>query len=138
MWLDVFMTRTQYDVENEIVYCPRCGIDLTAEQVYKRKIRKVENAEYCRDCRDTRTEIRRDYKWTHPVLGKIGCWLWQGELNDDWWPIDEDGQLVNPGKRLCGLKDCIKKAHIIEKDASVSDKIKVEPVPTTRLTPHNR
>jgi hypothetical protein len=108
------MIRTQYDVENEIVYCPRCGITTDKEQVYKRKIRKVENPEYCRDCRDTRTEIRRSYKWNHPVLGEIYCSLWQGELNDDWWPIDEYGNLFRPGQRLCGLKDCVKQTHVIE------------------------
>jgi hypothetical protein len=132
------MTRTQWDIANEILYCPRCGIETTAEQVYKRKIRKVENPEYCRDCRDTRTEIRRDYKWNHPVLGKISCWLWQGELNDDWHPIDEQGNQVRPGERLCGLKDCVRKTHVIETDAKVSDKIKVESALGKELTPRNR
>jgi hypothetical protein len=108
------MTRTIHDIQNEIVYCPRCGIATTAEQVYKRKIRNVENYDYCRDCRDTRTEIRRDYGWVHPVLGKIKCWLWTGELNDDWWPIDEQGNLFRPGERLCGLKDCVRLTHVIE------------------------
>jgi hypothetical protein len=132
------MTRTQYDVENEIVYCPRCGITTDKEQVYKRKIRNAVNPTWCRDCRDDRTEIRRSYKWLHPVLGKIYCLLWQGELNDDWWPVDEDGQLVAPGERLCGLKDCVKQVHIIETDAKVSDKIKVESALAKELTPHNR
>jgi hypothetical protein len=35
-------------------------------------------------------------------------------LNDDWHPIDDNGELYRPGKRLCGLKDCVRQAHIIE------------------------
>ena len=134
------MTRTIYDIQNEIVYCTRCGIGQSAEQVYKRKIRNAVNAEWCRDCRDDRTDIRRDYKWTHPVLGRISYWLWLYELDDDWNPIDEQGQLFRPGKRLCGLKDCVRSAHLIpaEKDARVSGKIKSEASPPIRLTPHNR
>jgi late competence protein required for DNA uptake (superfamily II DNA/RNA helicase) len=108
------MSRTKHDVENEIVYCTRCGQSQSFEQVYKRKIRNAVNAEWCRDCRDDRTEIRRDYAWKHPALGKVHCWLWTGELNDNWQPITEDGELYRPGKRLCGLKDCVKQAHIIE------------------------
>jgi hypothetical protein len=110
------MTRTQWDIQNEILYCLRCGIEVSAEQVYKRKIRNAVNAEWCRDCRDDRTDIRRDYKWVHPVLGKISCWLWIYELNDDWLPIDEQGNLFRPGERLCGKKDCVRKTHIIEPD----------------------
>jgi hypothetical protein len=42
--------------------------------------------------------------------------LWTGELNDNWEPITDDGQLYRPGERLCGLKDCVKQAHVIETD----------------------
>jgi len=132
------MSRTKHDVENEIVYCTRCGQAQSFEQVYKRKIRNAVNAEWCRDCRDDRTEIRRDYKWTHPVLGRISCWLWIFEINDDWHPIDDNGELYRPGKRLCGLKDCVRQAHIIETSAMVSGKIKSEASPPIRLTSHNR
>ena len=110
------MSRTKHDVENEIVYCTRCGQAQNYEQTYKRVIRKTVNALWCRDCRDDRTEIRRDYAWKHPALGKVHCWLWTGELNDNWEPITEDGELYRPGKRLCGLKDCVKQAHVIETD----------------------
>ena len=122
------MTRTTYDVQNEIVYCTRCGIGQSAEQVYKRKIRNAVNAEWCVDCRDNRPQFKSEYKWIHPVLGRIYCLLWLHELDDDWNPIDESGLLVRPGKRICGLKDCVKKAHVIpaEKDARVSGKLKVE------------
>jgi hypothetical protein len=132
------MSRTKHDVENEIVYCTRCGQAQSYEQTYKRVIRKTVNAEWCRDCRDDRTEIRRDYAWKHPALGKVHCWLWTGELNDDWQPITEDGELYRPGERICGLKDCVKQAHVIETDAKVSGKIKVESALAKELTPHNR
>lgn len=110
------MDRTLWDRQNGIVYCTKCGIATDKELVYKRVIRKAVNPEWCRDCRDSRTEIRRDYKWTHPVLGKISCWLWIYELDDDWRPIDEEEKLVRPGKRLCGLKDCVRLTHITETD----------------------
>jgi hypothetical protein len=42
--------------------------------------------------------------------------LWTGDLDDNWQPIDEDGQLYRPGERLCGLKDCVKQSHVIETD----------------------
>jgi hypothetical protein len=64
--------------------------------------------------------------------------LWTGELNDNWQPITDDGQLYRPGERLCGLKDCVKQAHVIETDAIVSGKIKVESALGKELTPHNR
>jgi hypothetical protein len=64
--------------------------------------------------------------------------LWTGELNDNWEPITEDGELYRPGERLCGLKDCVKQAHVIETDAKVTDKIKVESALAKELTPHNR
>ena len=110
------MNRTIYDIENEIVYCTRCGIAQSFETVYKRKIRDTVNAEWCRDCRDDRPFLQGQYKWTHPVLGQIYCWLWDGELDDFWQPVTQDGELYRPGERLCGKKDCVRKTHIIEKD----------------------
>jgi hypothetical protein len=136
------MTRTQWDIENEIGYCTKCGIEHNQANVFKRIERKAVNPTWCRDCRDDRTEIRRDYKWNHPVLGRISCWLWIHDLNDDWHPIDENGKLFRPGERLCGLKDCVRQTHIIEpvrkRRAKVSGKIKVESALAKELTPHNR
>jgi hypothetical protein len=108
------MTRTLWDTQNEIIYCTRCGIEQNYEQTYKRVIRKTVNPLWCRDCRDDRTEIRRDHAWKHPALGKIYCCLWIGELDDNWHPIDDEGQLYRPGERICGLKDCVKQTHVIE------------------------
>ena len=50
------------------------------------------------------------------LYSRIYCLLWLHELDDDWNPIDESGVLVRPGKRICGLKDCVKKSHVIESD----------------------
>ena len=115
------MTRTKHDIENEIVYCTRCGQEQNYEQVYKRVIRKTVNALWCRDCRDDRKEIRQDYSWKHPALGKLYCWLWTGDLDDNWQPIDDEGQLYRPGKRLCGLKDCVRQTHIITPEKPPTD-----------------
>jgi hypothetical protein len=109
------MNRTLFDVENEIVYCTRCGIAQTFEQVYKRKIRNSPNPDWCRDCRDDRPEFKPQYKWRHPKLGSIYCWLWLGELDDQWRPIDDDGALFRPGDRICGLKDCVRVSHVTVK-----------------------
>jgi hypothetical protein len=47
--------------------------------------------------------------------------LWTGELNDNWEPITEDGELYRPGERLCGLKDCVKQAHVITPEKPPTD-----------------
>lgn len=83
----------------------------------KRRTRGQNDQDVCKDCRDVATykqaEDRKVKKWTHPVLGSIECIIFEGELNDDWLPIDDEGELFRPGERTCGLKDCVKTMHVI-------------------------
>jgi hypothetical protein len=41
------------------------------------------------------------------------CHPWRGEVDDDLNPIDQHGNLVMPGIRTCGYKDCCNPEHVI-------------------------
>ena len=106
--------------------CTRCGAWIIRDIVSKRKQRNDQNPDECKDCRDVRkytdTYWLRTVIRQHPTLGKIECLAWNGELDDDWNPIDENGDLYRPGERICGAKDCVSIHHVIEpKPLTVSD-----------------
>lgn len=109
------------DIDRDYYSCNRCGIQISAKTLEKRasrlKLEKMppEADVLCRDCRDT-APSRKYVGWTHPVLGRIYCMPFQGELDEDWNPIDAKGRLYKPGLRLCGLKDCVVSAHIVAPD----------------------
>jgi hypothetical protein len=44
--------------------------------------------------------------------GKLRCVPFQGALDPNLNPIDDDGVLVYPGERICGHSDCVNVAHI--------------------------
>lgn len=44
--------------------------------------------------------------------GRLRCIPFEGRLNEDLNPVDEDGVLVYPGERICGHLDCVNPAHI--------------------------
>jgi hypothetical protein len=97
--------------------CTRCGAFILKAVVSKRRERKDQYADECKDCRDVRkyteTYFFRKVVRTHPKLGKIECLAWSGDIDDDWNPIDENGDLYRPGERICGAKDCIDIHHVI-------------------------
>jgi len=101
----------------EYCSCVWCGNWITKNTYAKRIERKLGDANVCKDCRDVRRaatiKSRKDKKWEHPVLGIIYCQIWDGDLNDDWLPIDDEGKLFMPGLRNCGLKDCVNSTHVI-------------------------
>ena len=66
--------------------------------------------------------ITNKYHFTHPVWGEMHCYLWLGELDDDWHPIDKFGKLVAPGVRLCGHKVCIAGDHVVEVETPPSQR----------------
>jgi hypothetical protein len=106
--------------------CTRCGAFILKAVVSKRKERKDQYADECKDCRDVRkyteTYFFRKVVRTHPKLGKIECLAWSGDIDDNWNPIDENGELYRPGERICGAKDCIDIHHVIPpKPLTVSD-----------------
>lgn len=45
--------------------------------------------------------------------GKLRCTPHQGLLDRDLNPIDAEGNLVYPGERVCGHKDCVNLSHIL-------------------------
>ena len=124
--------------------CTRCGAWINKDIVSKRRHRNDQNPDECKDCRDVRkytdTYFLRRVTRKHPKLGKIECLAWNGEVDDDWNPIDENGDLYRPGKRICGAKDCVDLNHVVaaKTRAKVSGKIKTEPALATGLTLQNR
>jgi hypothetical protein len=45
--------------------------------------------------------------------GKLRCSPHQGKLDHDLNPIDDEGELVLPGERVCQHRDCINPAHVV-------------------------
>jgi len=91
--------------------CPQCGIEVCLNVVEKRKYRDANDPllNHCKDCRATPA---KSITYSHPILGLIQCYPWAGELSDDWYPVDDVGDLVKPGERICGHKDCMNRNHI--------------------------
>lgn len=103
--------------ELRFVACVWCGQWITKKVFLKRQQRKLEDADQCKDCRDVRKyedikNFRRSAR-TSPKLGRVECLAWNGDLDDDWNPVDEDGELYRPGERICGAKDCVDLNHIV-------------------------
>lgn len=113
---------------NEAQYCACiwCGQWITKDAYFKRVERKRSDPNVCKDCTDVRKFIGlqkfKSKRTDHPELGVIWCYIWSGELNDDWYPIDDKGKPYMPGVRICGFKDCVAEQHVIApKVAEVSD-----------------
>ena len=79
--------------------CPQCGQLICKRIIAKRKTRNMERLDHCSSCLMKPTKV---IVYHHRVLGKIECYPWQGEVNDDFYPVDESGVLVKPGERVCG------------------------------------
>jgi hypothetical protein len=45
--------------------------------------------------------------------GKLRCTPHQGKLDADLNPIDDEGNLIFEGERICGHKDCVNETHIL-------------------------
>ena len=84
---------------DEFVTCIRCGF--TFEVNRKRKKLRMS----CESCRVTRATTIQN--------GNLRCLPWHGGFDYDLvTPIDEDGQRVLPGIRICGKNDCVQPAHV--------------------------
>jgi hypothetical protein len=128
------------------MFCDRCGQIIPKSTWEKAKSRNKPDWDHCQDCKAT---PKQRLIVNHPILGKIECIPYTGELDELWRPINAVGDLYKPGERLCGHKDCINSRHIIappkpvisdierilmssevrqpsKKYAKSSDKIKVE------------
>ena len=140
------------------MFCDRCGQIIPKSTWEKAKSRNKPDWDHCQDCKAT---PKQKLVVNHPILGKIECVPYTGELDELWRPINAVGDLYKPGERICGHKDCINSNHIItppkpvvsdldmilmsseirqpsKKYAKSSDKIKVESALAKELTPHNR
>jgi hypothetical protein len=106
--------------------CVWCGNWISKDAYLKRVERKRDDPNVCKDCTDVRKsnglQKYKSKRTDHPELGVIWCYIWSGELNDDWLPIDDNGRLYMPGVRICGFKDCVAEQHVISpKVAKVRD-----------------
>jgi hypothetical protein len=83
----------------------------------KRVERQRDYVDVCKDCLDVRKGdllmTNKKVGRNHKTLGRIFCRPYEGELNEDWLPIDDEGKLFMPGHRICGAKDCVNSKHII-------------------------
>jgi hypothetical protein len=112
--------------DSEYCSCIWCGQWNTKDAFFKRVERKRDDPNLCKDCTDVRKsnglQKFKSKRTDHPKLGVLWCYIWSGELNDDWYPIDDNGKLYMPGVRICGFKDCVAEQHVISpKKATVSD-----------------
>ncbi len=107
-------------------FCSACLIEISESALFKRIERGVVNADQCEDCRDFGKPMRNSQTWTHPVLGKIMCKPHTGEVDDNFNPINKAGRLYMPGERICGLKDCVKRSHLVKH----ANKLVADPVET--------
>ena len=115
------------DEERKPYTCPQCGIEFDMDVIHKRRARGDMDT-LCRDCRDTAPGWRLKLAITHPILGRIECRPYRGDLDENWNPIDEHGNLFMPGERICGHKDCVAKKHILQVQTLPSGKNELERV----------
>jgi hypothetical protein len=48
-------------------------------------------------------------------IGGDKCHPWHGRFDvDQVTPITENGEVLKPGRRLCGHSDCVNSRHIVE------------------------
>lgn len=92
------------------IFCDRCGQIIPKSTWEKSKSRNKPDWDHCQDCKAT---PKQKLVVNHPILGKIECIPYTGELDELWRPINAVGDLYKPGERLCGHKDCINSNHII-------------------------
>lgn len=112
--------------DEQFCICVWCGNWISRYTYAKRKERNLTDLDVCRDCRDVRKaplfHKNKSVRTNHPELGVLWCYIWAGDLNDDWLPIDDEGNLFMPGERICGLKDCVAEQHVIKPEPiTVSD-----------------
>lgn len=110
---------SELDAGTNFIFCKQCGIIITYEVWYKRKVRNRDNWDHCRDCNATPRKVEVSI---HPSLGRIACVPYVGEVNENWQPINAVGDLYLPGERICGHKDCVNSNHILPPETkTVSD-----------------
>lgn len=75
--------------------CLRCG------WVWEVNVTR-NNHDTCESCRARKSQKVRE------------CIVWQGHYASDMvTPIDNEGNVVMPGKKTCGKADCVNPAHVL-------------------------
>lgn len=80
------------------VECARCGYAWDVQSPRKRE-------QFCSSCKAAKVQT---------VTSPFGpCVPWHGRFGPDHaTPVDDYGQVVRPGVRLCGNADCVSARHI--------------------------
>ena len=94
----------------EPILCVQCGQEIPPSTWIKRRERNKDKWDYCRDCT---AKPAKSVRTTNPILGELFCTPHTGELDDLWRPINAKGELFLPGLRMCGMKDCVNRNHIV-------------------------
>jgi hypothetical protein len=82
--------------------CNRCGIHIS-ESVIERRRARGNMSTTCQDCTAKKTQ-RIKYNGDY-------CEPHQGAFTEDDEPLDEYGNLIMPGARICNHKDCVRVSH---------------------------
>ena len=91
--------------QDKSLVCEKCGF-IDAGTYIRRQIERDKPA-LCSSC---------SAKPVGHLRTKFGrCRPWAGDFDEEDNPIDaKTGALYRPGSRLCGFKDCVNLAHIVE------------------------
>jgi hypothetical protein len=84
--------------------CERCGYEWIQNE--RQLYRETAELKFCRSCKATESKsVMRDGWVCSPHRGEVDL--------DTMTPLDRNGKPYLPGTRICGMLDCITKAHII-------------------------
>ena len=87
-------------LQDNQVQCRRCGFIWTVN-AEKRGRKDL----LCVSCRVKPAEMIQ--------YGKLRCIPHKGRLDQNLNPVDDEGNLIFSGERICGHKDCVNVAHIV-------------------------
>lgn len=117
------------------MFCLRCGQIIPYSTWAKNKSRQIPEWDHCADCR-AKPKVRLIIN--HPILGKIECIPYTGEVNELWQPINAVGDLYMPGERLCGHKDCVNRNHVVKPPKKTMNKLDMILMSTEIRKPRKR
>lgn len=81
------------------VECRRCGWKWVVNPA-----KKHDRSLLCKSCRVKPAKVIQ--------YGVLRCEPHVGKVNDDLDPIDDLGNLIMPGLRTCGHRDCVNPKHV--------------------------
>ena len=94
--------------------CPSCGKMLSAGLFYTRRARGNMLDMKCRKCFSKSLNMPKTR--IHYVERGLVCHPWRGEMDyDQMVCLNDEGQPVYLGERICGHADCVNEDHVIVK-----------------------